>query len=145
MAFAIPSLILKQLYTFGTLKNDDGGVRFSIKNRLSDAHITNLQKVSFDKKEVPLTAVSVDLGAGERMLPSDFSEEDPFNFPLRRSLDIVCDIPPWSEGKHKIEVQFITTPFGKLTLKVDGAFMCGEVEFEAEIDPGERIDRDGVL
>ena len=37
MAIPIPSMILKQLYTFGSLKNLPDGVKFSLKNRLSDA------------------------------------------------------------------------------------------------------------
>jgi hydroxymethylglutaryl-CoA reductase (NADPH) len=45
MAFPIPSMILKQLYTFGSLKNTPDGVKFSLKNRLSDATISSLQQV----------------------------------------------------------------------------------------------------
>jgi hypothetical protein len=30
MAIAIPSLLLRQLHTFGSLKNDEDGVRFSV-------------------------------------------------------------------------------------------------------------------
>ncbi len=40
MAFPIPSMMLKQLYTFGSLKNTPDGVKFSLKNRLSDATMT---------------------------------------------------------------------------------------------------------
>ena len=42
----IPSLILKQLYTFGSLENvAGGGVQFGLKNRLSDASLTRLKHV----------------------------------------------------------------------------------------------------
>ena len=34
----VPSLLLKQLYTFGSLKNIEDGIQFSIKNRLNDAN-----------------------------------------------------------------------------------------------------------
>ena len=44
----IPSLLLKQLYTFGSLQNSDEGVQFSIKNRLSDAILIAIQSVEFD-------------------------------------------------------------------------------------------------
>ena len=33
----IPGLILKQMYTLGSLHNTEDGVRFSLKNRLSNA------------------------------------------------------------------------------------------------------------
>ena len=62
----IPSMLLKRLYTFGSLENVDGGVRFNIKNRLSDAHITEFQEVRIDGKTVPASAISLDLGNGQQ-------------------------------------------------------------------------------
>ena len=56
MAFPIPSMLLKQLYTFGSLKNSARGVEFQLKNRLSDATVTGVQAVAFDGVEVPLDA-----------------------------------------------------------------------------------------
>ena len=53
MAFPIPSMLLKQLYTFGSLKNTPDGVEFSLKNRLSDTTVTGLQQVKIDDVEVP--------------------------------------------------------------------------------------------
>jgi len=38
----VPSLLLKQLYTFGSLSNTPDGVKFSLKNRLQDATLTEL-------------------------------------------------------------------------------------------------------
>jgi len=58
----IPSLVLKQLYTFGSLKNVEGGVKFSLKNRLSDATLTGVYKIKIDGSEAPKQALSFDLG-----------------------------------------------------------------------------------
>lgn len=121
MGFAIPSLILKQLYTFGSLKNSDDGVQFSLKNRLSDAKISGLESVKFDGNEVPRTAIRLDLGDGTVITPDSFSEEEPLDFPLRRVLIIHCNVAALPEGMHKIEVKFSTDPFGKLALKVEGS------------------------
>jgi hypothetical protein len=38
----IPTLLLKKLYTLGSLTNVEHGVRFAIKNRLSNAEVTDL-------------------------------------------------------------------------------------------------------
>ena len=38
----IPSLILEQIYTFGSLENVADGVCFGLKNRLSDASVTGI-------------------------------------------------------------------------------------------------------
>ena len=64
MAIKIPSLILKQLYTFGSLKNVNGGVQFSVKNRLSDATLTGLNSIKFDGQAIPLDGVTIILEDG---------------------------------------------------------------------------------
>ncbi|MGZ6029184.1 MAG: hypothetical protein ACXWK5_07175 [Myxococcaceae bacterium] len=38
----IPQLLLRQLYTAGSLTNAAGGARFSLKNRLSDVTLTRI-------------------------------------------------------------------------------------------------------
>ncbi|MFO7630918.1 MAG: hydroxymethylglutaryl-CoA reductase [Caldilinea sp.] len=120
MAFPIPSMILKQLYTFGSLKNTADGVKFSLKNRLSDATITGLQQVKIDDVTVPHNALSIVLDDGKVLTPDQLAT-NPIDFPLRRTLDLVCKISPLELGKHKIEVKFDASPFGSLTLKVDGS------------------------
>lgn len=119
MAFAIPSLLLKQLYTFDSLKNTPQGVKFSLKNRLSDTTVTALHSVKFDDREVPRDALSIDLGGGVILKPDDVATT-PIDFPLRRTLDIISRIDPLPEGKHKIEVKFEAPPFGVLAMKVEG-------------------------
>ena len=120
MAFPIPSIVLKQLYTFGSLQNTDHGVEFQLKNRLSDATVTDLQSVAFDGHQVPRSAITIDLGEGKSVTPDELAE-NPIDFPLRRLLTVVCAIEPLPDGKHTIEVRFTAKPFGKLKLKVDGA------------------------
>lgn len=120
MAFPIPSMILKQLYTFGSLKNTADGVKFSLKNRLSDATITGLHHVKFNDVAVPRDAITIVLDNGTALTPDQLAQ-NPVDFPLRRTLDIICKIPPLELGKHKIEVKFDAAPFGTLTLKVDGS------------------------
>ena len=120
MSFPIPSMILKQLYTTGSLKNTSDGVQFSLKNRLSDATISVLQQVKFDDVTVPRDAITIALDNGVLLTPDQLAAA-PIDFPLRRALDIRCKIAPLELGKHKIEVKFEATPFGALTLKVDGS------------------------
>lgn len=119
MAFAIPSLLLKQLYTFGSLKNGRRGVRFAIKNRLSDAQITGLQSIRIGRQEVPLTAVILEFDGGKTLTPAELTPENPIEFPLRQILHVICAIDHLPDGKYEIEVRFSTTPFGNLKLKVE--------------------------
>ena len=118
MALAIPSMLLKQLHTFGSLKNTEQGVQFSVKNRLSDARLTGLTGLKFDGKDVPLSAVTVVLEDGSEISPEVLAAKA-IDFPLRRTLDIVAAVDPLPIGKHEIEIRFETQPFGRLKLKVD--------------------------
>jgi len=117
----IPTLILKQLYTTGSLKNTDKGVRFSMKNRLKDAEFTGLRGLKFGEKEVPVSAVSFDLGDGKLIPSSQISKSNPIHFPLRKTFDVLADIEELPKGKHKIEIAFQAKPFGKLKLKIEDA------------------------
>jgi hydroxymethylglutaryl-CoA reductase (NADPH) len=115
-------MLLKQLYTRDSLKNTAGGVKFSLKNRLSDAKLTGLQSVKFDGREAPRRAITIQLDNGNVIQPDDL-KNNPVDFPLRQSLDIVCAIEPLALGLHQIEIKFEATPFGSLTLKVEGSIV----------------------
>jgi hydroxymethylglutaryl-CoA reductase (NADPH) len=117
----IPSLVLKQLYTFGSLKNVESGVKFSLKNRLSDATLIGIDKIKIDGREAPKPALSLDLGNNQILTLDQISSKNPLDFSLRKTLDIVARIEALAEGKHHIEIDFETKQFGKLTLKADDA------------------------
>ncbi|MCL4835529.1 MAG: hydroxymethylglutaryl-CoA reductase [Caldilineaceae bacterium] len=117
----IPSMLLKRLYTFGSLENVDEGVRFNIKNRLSDAQITEFQEVRFDGKAVPLSAITLDIGHGGTVKPAAISESAPIDFPLRQIVDVIVHMPGLEKGKHEIEIAVKTKPFGRIKFSVDDA------------------------
>src|SRR5512134_627148 len=99
----IPSLLLKRLYTFGSLKNEAGGVRLSVKNRLSDARLTGITRLRIDDQEVTLSAITLQTAEGHSITPGEISPSSPIDFPLRQTLEIFAPIPPLPIGKHRIE------------------------------------------
>ena len=115
----IPRMLLKRLYTFGSLENVEGGIRFNIKNRLSDAQITEFQEVRIDGKAVPNSAISLSIGSGQKVKPSAISEATPMEFPLRQVVDISIQIDGLAQGKHEIELTVKTKPFGRIKFAVD--------------------------
>src|SRR3712207_5165147 len=116
----VPSLLLKQLYTFGSLKNGEDGVQFSIKNRLSDATVTGLRGIRLDGQEAPLHDVEVRVD--DAVLHShQITPDQPLHFPLKSTLQIVARRPALPLGKHDIELAFDSKPFGKLKLQVQDA------------------------
>jgi hydroxymethylglutaryl-CoA reductase (NADPH) len=117
----VPSLILRQLFTNGSLRNVADGVQFSIKNRLSDAALIGLSRVAFNGSEVPLDQVHLTVDGTQRVAPTAVTARTPVDFPLRRSVDIVSRVPHLSEGRHEIELVFEVKPFGRLKLRIESA------------------------
>lgn len=117
----IPSLLLKQLYTFGSLKNEPDGIRFSIKNRLSDAKFAGLHAIKIDSQPVSLEHIMLELDDGQVIHPQAVNLKNTIEFPLRKSLDILVGGLALDDGKHRIEVDFESRPFGRLKLKVEDA------------------------
>jgi hydroxymethylglutaryl-CoA reductase (NADPH) len=142
----IPSMLLKQLYNFASLQNAEQGVKFSIKNRLSDAKLVGLQSVKIDDREVPRDAISIELEDGRSLSPEQISPAAPIDFPLRQKVHILSKIEALSTGKHKIEMGFKTEPFGDLDLEVEDAIAVAMPELikiprDSEDDYSEAIIR----
>jgi hydroxymethylglutaryl-CoA reductase (NADPH) len=138
----VPSLLLKQLYTFGSLKNSDDGVQFSIKNRLSDATVTGLKGIRINGQEVPLQNVEVRIDDAV-IQTHQITPAQPLSFPLKRTLEIVAKRPALPLGKHDIELSFDSKPFGQLKLSVQDAIAepkpdQKKIPRNAEDDYGER-------
>ena len=106
----IPSLILKQLYTFGSLENQAHGVQFGLKNRLSDAALTGVNEIRIDGEPLPLEDVLFDLGHGSEVSPSAVSPDNPVDCPLAKLMTVI-----WKRGahdirKHTLDISVETTP-----------------------------------
>jgi hydroxymethylglutaryl-CoA reductase (NADPH) len=116
----IPGLILKQMYTLGSLENVPDGVRFSLKNRLSDATLTRLSEVRIDGSPVPLADLTLSL-AGGTLRGSEVGPERAVPFPLARVVEIHARRAPLGKGPHEIALAFEAQPFGSLSFKVKDA------------------------
>src|SRR5215210_2622040 len=116
----IPSLILKQMYTLGSLENVEDGVRFSLKNRLSNATLTRLNEVRIDGRAVPLDRLTLELN-NDRVPASSVSPTSAVAFPLAKVVSIHARGDQLDKGPHELTLDFETTPFGSLAFKVKDA------------------------
>ncbi len=113
----VPSMLLKKLYTIGSLHNENGHVAFALKNRLSDARITRVRGVKIDGHDVG--EIAVHFSDGTVRQAGDISPSDPIDFPLRKIVKLAFDHDALPEGKYEIEIAVDTEPFGKIKFKVD--------------------------
>lgn len=117
MSVTIPTLILKQLYTFGSLENIEGGIQFSLKNRLSDTRVLAVKSVAINGREMPLGAVLLDFGdnAPRKITPTF----EPIDFPLAKVVTFIIHTDHLPEGKHSIEITVEAEMFGELNIAVE--------------------------
>ncbi len=114
----IPAMILKRLYTTGSLQNANGGVQFSLKNRLSDAKVTAVDHVKVNGNLVALDKLWLEVD-GQTTAAAAVSEQNSVDFPLRKIINVITHDGPLDLGKHTIEISVQSTPFGQLEIKVD--------------------------
>ena len=79
----IPSLILKKLYTFGSLRNAAEGVAISLKNRLSDVVLTRVVSVRIGPLDLRAEDLELDLGEGQWQPATAVTADRPEPFPLK--------------------------------------------------------------
>lgn len=127
-------MLLKQLYDYGSLQNTDAGVQFTIKNRLSDASFTGLERVALDGEAVPASSIRLHVEGGDTIAPGDLSEQNALAFEVQHSLDVVlCGHAPLAEGTHEIEIAFQSKPFGALSFEVQDSIKGEDAPGEAKI------------
>lgn len=115
----IPTLLLKKLYTLGSLTNVEQGVRFGIKNRLSNVDITAVLSVSIDGALVSLDQVALHLPGGRILSADSIATGSPLEFPVGTVFSLVAKRDPVGAGKHTIALSVKTKSFGKLSFDVD--------------------------
>lgn len=130
----IPALMLRQLYTFGSLRNLEGGFGFSLKNRLSDATVTGVLRLRVGDRDVPLDRLRIDLGDGRVVAAPELSREKPARFSLKQMAQFLTADRPLEDGTHEILLALETRPFGRLELKVTDA-VSTRVEPRAAVPP----------
>jgi hydroxymethylglutaryl-CoA reductase (NADPH) len=115
----IPALVLRQLYTNGSLTPTGDGVRFSLKNRLMDARLTALHGVSVDGQTVPSDRLLLEVeGDGGSRPAAAVSEGAPLDFPLRRVVHVHVPGVETGTGVHEIGLDFEIEGLGRLRFDV---------------------------
>lgn len=122
----IPGSILSKLYNRTSLKNRDGGVCFSVKNRLNPVILRKISRVEIDSTPIDLERVTLTLEDGSACPVASVTAKKPIDFPLGTMLTFRLDIPPLEEGKHHLTVVFDSQPFGELKLAVSDTLSTGQ-------------------
>ncbi len=140
----IPSLILRQLYTFGSLENTAEGATFGLKNRLSDATLLRVKSIAIDDEKVDLGGVSMELKDGRSVAATAISPDAPLPFALRDGIKLTIEGKTLERGQHELSFEFEAKPFGKLSFTAKDAITEEKVKltripYSKEDDYGKKI------
>ncbi|MEM6328225.1 MAG: hydroxymethylglutaryl-CoA reductase [Bacteroidota bacterium] len=136
----IPSLVLRQLYTNGSLTPTDGGARFSLKNRLLDAKLTGLSSVTINGQPIGADAVTLSVEGGPTLAASEVSSSQPIEFPLRQVVHVSANGVAVDEGVHEIKLDFEIEGMGSLGFKVKDSVRAERPVLEEKKVPRDTTD-----
>ncbi len=110
-----PKFLLKKLYQKGSLKKEDYGFSFIIKNNLANGTIIEVFPLKFDDTEAKFEEVAININEEIRTADT-ISAENPIM--LRKGVNTIFQVSiPITPGEHKIELHFKTKEVG--TMKFD--------------------------
>ena len=116
----IPQLMIKQLYTIGSLRLNNGGVRFSLKNRLRDASLCKIISVTINKQEINPDNIFVSSVDEEQISTADIEASAGMQFALGAELTFfITDIKLPLNSNHLLDIYIETAPFGKIKLSIE--------------------------
>ena len=113
----VPSFLLKRLYTKGSLRNNEQGFQFELKNTLGSGYGTELLPVTVDGNEVPVENSYFTLDTEEVPFPA-IDKDKPFTLAMNKKATILVKGMTLSEGPHKIGFSFVAQGLGKLGFEV---------------------------
>jgi hydroxymethylglutaryl-CoA reductase (NADPH) len=114
---AISPLILKKIYSIGSLKNVEDGVSFVIKNPMKDGLITGIYGICINGLEIPLDDV-VMRNNGTRLKASEIDTNQPLPFPMGMDVEFHARAIALAKNiDHQITISCHTDPYGSFDLE----------------------------
>jgi len=113
----IPPIIMKRIYSMGSLTNLKDGVSFIIRNPMKDALITRLNGVFINGKEIPQHEVLLS-NNGATINASEINADQPFLFSMGQDVKFLVQAVALAKNmEHKINISFQTDLYGPLDLE----------------------------
>lgn len=106
---------LERLFTWESLENTERGVEFELKNRLMAAELRGVHLAKLDGERVPLEDVTVELEDGTRLGADEITPEDPIEFPLAATVQVVLDHERLRIGTHRLDVGVTVEGFDRVS------------------------------
>jgi hypothetical protein len=116
----VPAFLLRRLYVKGSLRNENGGFAFDLKNSLGSGYAESVLPLTIDGSEVPRASATFFVD-GEGVRFDEVSAEKPMTLGMNKLVTIAVDGQTLEAGKHKIGIGFMVTGMGKMAFDVTDA------------------------
>src|SRR4030042_1552040 len=113
----VPGFLLKRVYAKGSLKNNDSGFQFYLKNSLGSGYAKELFPLILDGQEVPKDK-SFFMLEGKEICFTAVSPETPFTLTKNKAATILVKGDKLAAGAHKLGISFVVQGIGKLQFEV---------------------------
>ncbi|CAN5819870.1 hydroxymethylglutaryl-CoA reductase [soil metagenome] len=141
----IPPLVLRQLYTFGSLTNTDSGASFSLKNRLTDVELSGLGDIAIDGQSIPHSRISLGMADGEVVRADNLTEEVTLPFAVKQVVHVHVDDLTLDPGMHALTIGFSAAGLGNLSFDVKDAIQeVQEGRIKVPRDPEDDYSEDAI-
>lgn len=121
---SVPGFLLRRLYAKGSLRNNQDGFQFQLRNTLGSGYARRLHPLTVDGEAVPLERASFLLD-GVTTPFADVSEAKPFTLALNRDITILVKGKRLQPGPHKVGMGFDVPGFGTLAFDFTDAVAEG--------------------
>jgi hypothetical protein len=113
----VPAFLLRRLYVKGSLRNENGGFAFDIKNSLGSGYAERVMPIAVDGEEFPIGSTRF-INDGTVTPFADVTSDSPMTLAMNRLVTISVDGRSLPPGKHKIAIGFQVTGMGELAFDV---------------------------
>lgn len=113
----VPKFLLRRLYVKDSLRNNDRGFQFQLKNSLGSGYGNELLPLNLDGSDLSKED-SYFILDGEEIPFSAVSKDRPFTLKMNTVATITVKGVTLTEGPHKIGFSFVAQGLGKLAFDV---------------------------
>lgn len=114
----IPSTVLKKLYVQGSLRLEDHGFAFDLKNLIAPATITDVDGLDIDGDAIDDDLVTVVPPSGNSRPINQISSGTPVHFPVGVVVTVHVASEPLEPGEHEFVLHLKVKEIGALDIPI---------------------------
>jgi hypothetical protein len=114
----IPPTVLKKLYVEGSLRLEDGGFAFDLKNLIAPATITRVEGLEVDGEEIDDSRVAMIPPSGNERPIERISSGRPLDFPVGVVVTLHVSGETLEPGEHDLTLHVDVKEIGLLDIPV---------------------------